>query len=96
MVSTIEELDEMRARAMHEVGGFLVSSFEPWLHWAKIIREADERTGLVTVPKEPGLAAEMLGDALMREHIRDELTDSAAIYQIMVNASPFAKDGGDK
>lgn len=90
MVSTIDELDKMRSSYLWENLPYKITR-EMVNDIIKSIREADERAGLVIVPKTPGLAAEMLGDALMREHIRDELTDSASIYQIMVNASPFAK-----
>jgi len=99
MVSTIEELDEMRARAMcaeyhlnhfEQVAteNYIDKRWENYLPFARSIREADERAGLVTLH-------EVMSDHT-RSTIRDNGGSQALAYALaawidILRTSPFAK-----
>ena len=88
-IDTVDNLDEMRARACAVADDGNDEYWRWYLDNARTIREADERAGLMTVPTPPTDA--MIGafhDAIriwMAEKGNDE-----DVFRAMLAASPFA------
>lgn len=105
-IKTSEQLDEMRARAIHDADGVegLIDwdklpdrQMEGYLFVAKAIREVDERAGLVVVPREPTNDMLMAAfHAMERARIwvgdsrQDKIGSLFAGLGGMFSASPFA------
>lgn len=116
VVATVEQLDEMRARAMFAVAfdGYPPNEKGETPKWedndvhvwmiqdqlrkfARAVREADERAGLVTVPREPtagmarfgGVQVEIRGDWRVGSTMSDE--EARECWQAMISYSPLAK-----
>lgn len=81
-IGTVDELDEMRARACAVFDDGHDEYWKGYLDNARAIREADERAGLLTVPVEP--TAKMLFGT------KGEFPVSMGmVWKQMIEVSPF-------